>query len=108
MEYMNTKQDFTVDEANFPPARFAELLKKVRYIPLIDAGVSTRTDFAMSEGRSKNVFAKLNGTDYVAEVWPGSVHFVDFLHPNATKYWMKMLGILYSKIKFSGIWLDMN
>jgi alpha-glucosidase (family GH31 glycosyl hydrolase) len=36
------------------------------------------------------------------------VHFVDFLHPNATEYWVKMLGVLYSKIKFSGIWLDMN
>jgi len=35
-----------------------------------------------------NVFAKLDGTDYYAEVWPGGVHFVDFLHPNATEYWM--------------------
>jgi len=83
-------------------------MKKVRYVPIVDSGVSLMTTFAISEGRNKNVFAKLKNVDYVAEVWPGSVHFVDFLHPNATDYWIKMLGVLYDKVKFSGIWLDMN
>jgi len=25
--------------------------------------------------------------DYLATVWPGKVNFVDFLHPNANRYW---------------------
>jgi len=47
-------------------------------------------------------------TPYVGKVWPGSTTFVDFFHPNATKYWVDMLDRLYQKVKFSGIWLDMN
>lgn len=45
---------------------------------------------------------------FVAEVWPGQVHFPDFLHPNITAFWTNQLARLYEKIQFSGIWLDMN
>jgi alpha-glucosidase (family GH31 glycosyl hydrolase) len=44
----------------------------------------------------------------VGAVWPGDTTFVDFLHPNASKYWEDMLGILYQKVQFDGVWLDMN
>lgn len=47
-------------------------------------------------------------TPYVGKVWPGSTTFVDFFHPNSTQYWVDMLDRLYQKVKFSGIWLDMN
>jgi len=30
------------------------------------------------------------------------------MNPNATSYWSDMLNMLYSKVKFSGVWLDMN
>ena len=46
--------------------------------------------------------------EYIAKVWPGSVHFVDYLHPNASKFWQNQLNRLYEKVPFSGIWLDMN
>ena len=39
---------------------------------------------------------------------PGRTTFVDFFHPNASQYWQDMLNTLYQKVKFSGIWLDMN
>jgi alpha-glucosidase len=32
---------------------------------------------------------------YVGEVWPGKVYFVDYLHPNASKFWQNQLGRLY-------------
>lgn len=41
-------------------------------------------------------------------VWPGAVAYVDFFHPDSKEYWKSMLEILYKKVKFSGIWLDMN
>lgn len=88
--------------------RFEKLLEDVRYIPIIDAGVSIDTDFAMEAGKKMDVFIKKNGDNYLANVWPGDVHFVDFLHPNSTEYWMSMLDVLYNKVKFSGLWLDMN
>ena len=45
---------------------------------------------------------------HVGKVWPGSTTFVDFFHPNASQYWQDMLDRLYQKVKFSGVWLDMN
>ena len=51
---------------------------------------------------------KLNGRNYMGKVWPGSTSFVDFLHPNASICWNKMFDLLYNKIPFSGVWLDMN
>jgi len=47
-------------------------------------------------------------TPFIGKVWPGATGFVDFFSPNATQYWSDMLQKLYSKVKFSGIWLDMN
>jgi alpha-glucosidase (family GH31 glycosyl hydrolase) len=40
---------------------------------------------------------------YVGKVWPEATTFVDFFHPNSTKYWSDMLGKLYSKLEFSGV-----
>jgi len=36
------------------------------------------------------------------------VYFPDFFNPNTDKYWSEMFEILYQKVPFSGIWLDMN
>lgn len=44
----------------------------------------------------------------MGKVWPGYTSFVDFLHPSADSYWSEMFDILYNKIAFSGVWLDMN
>jgi alpha-glucosidase (family GH31 glycosyl hydrolase) len=41
-------------------------------------------------------------------VWPGATVFVDFFHPNASLFWTEWLDVLYKKIAFSGVWLDMN
>ena len=40
--------------------------------------------------------------------WPGKTVFPDFLHPDTSSYWQEGLRRLYEKVKFSGIWLDMN
>lgn len=45
---------------------------------------------------------------YTGEVWPGKVHFVDFLHPQAGPFWKSQLHRLYDQVKFSGLWVDMN
>lgn len=34
--------------------------------------------------------------------------FVDWFHPNATNYWVRMLNNFRKSYNFSGIWLDMN
>ena len=65
----------------------------------------------MEKGKASDVFLKspsLHNSNYVASVWPGKVHFVDYLHPNASEYWESQLDRLYQLIPFSGVWLDMN
>ena len=87
----------------------AKLLQKYRYIPIIDAGIKT-SGSAYEEGlrRQTYVMNPDGKTPYVGKVWPGSTTFVDFFHPNATQYWVDMLNKIYEKVKFSGVWLDMN
>jgi len=41
-------------------------------------------------------------------VWPGDVYFPDFLHPNASAYWLDQLIAFHSVLAFDGVWLDMN
>ena len=55
---MHDKQDFTLDQYNFPVNKFNELLKDVRYIPIIDAGISIKTGFAMEKGKQLDIFMK--------------------------------------------------
>jgi len=102
-------EDFTIDEERFPLNRMKAITDKYRYIPIIDAGIKT-SGSAYEEGLSRGVYIKdgSGSKPYVGKVWPGSTTFVDFFHPNATKYWQEMLDRLYTKVKFSGVWLDMN
>ncbi|MFM7858647.1 MAG: TIM-barrel domain-containing protein [Flammeovirgaceae bacterium] len=78
-------------------------------MPIIDAGIKNSGP-AFEEGLKRNVYITMpdGKTPYVGKVWPGATTFVDFFHPNSTQYWVDMLDKLYQKVKFSGIWLDMN
>jgi alpha-glucosidase (family GH31 glycosyl hydrolase) len=86
-----------------------KILENYRYIPIIDAGIKN-SGSAYEEGLKRGVYIKdaNQSGPYVGRVWPGSTTFVDFFHPNATKYWQDMLNNLYQKVQFSGVWLDMN
>jgi alpha-glucosidase (family GH31 glycosyl hydrolase) len=104
-------QDFTINETRFPLEPMRRLLKdyNLHYIPIIDAGVAIGDNRAYKEGIEQDIFIKnTSGLPLQGQVWPGAVHYVDYLHPNSTKYWGDMLSMLYQKIHFSGIWLDMN
>ena len=119
---MDKKAIFTVDRNAYAPEKVRKLLnsKNLHYIPLIDVGVSTADQVAMNKGKEMNVFLKDSaegqkyntqrkpGNPYLAKVWPGLVHFVDYLHPNSSLFWESQLDRLYQEIPFSGVWLDMN
>ena len=42
------------------------------------------------------------------QVWPGAVHFPDFLNPKAEQWWLDMIADFYEKVPFDGLWVDMN
>jgi len=109
IDYMIDYEDFTIDESRFPLDKMKDILSKYRYIPIIDAGIKNSGP-AYEEGLKRQVYVMdaSGKKPYVGRVWPGSTTFVDFYHPGSIQYWSDMLNNLYGKIKFDGIWLDMN
>ena len=113
IDYMIDKEIFTIDENRYPCDKMKELTTKhkKKWVPIIDPGVkimNTRGPGA-NVGVERDIFIKnLNGQNLVGSVWPGRVHFPDFFNPNAEKYWLDMMDIVYQKVPFAGIWLDMN
>lgn len=82
--------------------------QRYRWIPIIDAGIKASGSI-YEEGLRRNVYIRdPSGEPYMGKVWPGDTTFVDFFHPNATQFWIDMLDLLYKKIPFDGLWLDMN
>lgn len=89
--------------------RLRSITDRYKYIPIIDAGIKVGEGIGYTEGKRRGVFIKdANGSEFQGKVWPGVTTYVDFFHPNASSYWSYMLNVLYNKVKFSGIWLDMN
>jgi alpha-glucosidase (family GH31 glycosyl hydrolase) len=93
IDYMDSYQDFTLDPVNFPPNEVAEFIAKEKgegrkAICLIDPGI--KVDPALKsfrDGIEMGIFMKdIEGKEYKGEVWPGATHFIDFFHPNVTKY----------------------
>ena len=87
----------------------AKIISEYHYIPIVEPSIRNGQGYAFEEGTKRNVFIKdAEGQDQIGKVWAGEVLFTDYFHPNATDYWMDMLEHLYSKVEFSGTWLDMN
>ncbi len=117
IDYMDDRNDFTVDEENFAGlGDFVDGLHQdgLHYVVIIDPGVSG----AQPPGsyrpydRLLQMGAQLrNSTNqtFVGRVWNrGSTVFPDFTHPRATDYWAEMLGGLHEQVAIDGAWIDMN
>ena len=112
IDYMESYKDFTINEKAFPKfEKFVEEMKKehVRLIPIIDAGVKIEKGYDVyEEGVKNNYFCKdKDGKDFVGAVWPGKVHFPDFLNEDARKWFGKKYKFLLDK-GIEGFWNDMN
>lgn len=81
-------------------------------MPIVDPGVGVKQTASLpySEGVKNDIFMRSpsDGKYYLGKVWPGWVHFVDFLHPNAHEYWKNMLEKFKTNLPYDGLWLDMN
>lgn len=112
IDYMKGYRNFTVDEKAYPEfASFVEEMKEkqIHLVPIIDAGVKAEEGyFVDDEGVEHNYFVKNeDGTDFVGTVWPGEVHFPDFMKPEAREWF----GDHYKFLLDQGIdafWNDMN
>ena len=99
IDYMERYKDFTVDEERFPDLKglAADMQAEgIHLVPIIDAGVKIEDGYSVyEEGVEKNYFCKnAEGGDFVGAVWPGRVHFPDFLQPEARDWFGKKYAVL--------------
>ncbi len=112
IDYMERYKDFTINEDSFPDfPEFVEEMKEqgIHLVPIIDAGVKIEEGYDVyEEGVEKNYFCKMeDGSDFVAGVWPGRVHFPDMLNEEARKWFGGKYRFLLEK-GIDGFWNDMN
>ena len=112
IDYMERYKDFTVDTKRFPNLKgLATDMKEqgIHLVPIIDAGVKIEDGYDVyEEGVQNNYFCKnAEDGDFVGAVWPGRVHFPDFLQPKARDWFGKKYAVLTEQ-GIDGIWNDMN
>ncbi|MGL4773089.1 MAG: TIM-barrel domain-containing protein [Clostridium sp.] len=112
IDYMEDFKDFTLNKESFK--NFKVLVSDlkamgIKIIPIIDAGVKIEKGYFVYEEGVKNNYFVLDekGKPYVGAVWPGKVHFPDFLNDEARKWF----GLKYKELTDMGVigfWNDMN
>ena len=112
LDYMDDYKDFSLSDERFKDfdkltGRLKE--KGVKIIPIIDAGVKLEEGYDIyDEGIEHDYFTvDKDGKPFVAAVWPGKVHFPDFLNSDARVWFGKKYKILTDK-GVEGFWNDMN
>ncbi len=112
IDYMKDYKDFTTDEDAFP--KFESFVKEmqdegIHLIPIIDAGIKIEEGYDVyEEGKANGYFCKKeDGSDIVCGVWPGEVHFPDFLNTKCREWFGAKYDFLISK-GIDGFWNDMN
>lgn len=112
IDYMEQYKDFTVDKKRFPDLKkLIEELKRehIHLVPIIDAGVKIEAGYqTYEEGIEAGHFCKKeDGTEFVAGVWPGKVHFPDVLKKEAREWFGNGYKELI-ELGIDGFWNDMN
>ncbi len=112
IDYMEDFKDFTISDERFDDfENFVKEMKSkhIRLIPIIDAGVKIEEGYDVyEEGVDKGFFCTdSEGKPFVAAVWPGRVHFPDFLNPQARQWFGSKYHRLLEK-GIDGFWNDMN
>lgn len=112
IDYMESYKDFSIDKSRFPDLKgLVQEMKEehIHLVPIIDAGVKIEPGYQVyEEGCEKGYFCKEeDGTEFVAGVWPGQVHFPDFLNPDAGRWFGEHYRCLLD-CGIDGFWNDMN
>ncbi|UPX15643.1 Alpha-glucosidase [Ascochyta rabiei] len=118
IDYMDARQDFTLDPERFPLAKMKELVSTLhsrdqRYVLILDPGVHAFEEVeTYKRGHDLDIFLKAaDGTDLLGVQWPGAVAWPDWFHPNAQKWWTDEVLSFFdadSGVNIDGIWVDMN
>lgn len=112
IDYMDEFKNFTVNEELFKDFdSFASKVKKegIRLVPIIDAGCKIEKGYDVYEEGIKNNYycVDKDNKPFVGAVWPGKVHFPDFLNKDARLWFGSKYKFLTDK-GIEGFWNDMN
>lgn len=111
IDYMERFKDFTIHPERFPDMKkLVETLKKehIHLVPIIDAGVKVEKGYSVyEEGVEKGYFCEGEEGIFTTGVWPGFVHFTDFMNPEASKWFGNQYKTLF-EMGIEGFWNDMN
>eukprot|EP00850_Spirogloea_muscicola_P000513 SM000002S05593 [mRNA] locus=s2:1149104:1151597:+ [translate_table: standard] len=123
IDSMHDWKDFTLDPVNFPEAGMREFVDKLHqeeqhFIVIIDpvtmklglAGIKVEKGYpAYERGLAEGVFIlDRQGAPYLGQVWPGPVHYPDFLHPATEGYWAREIVEFHGRLPFDALWIDTN
>lgn len=113
-DHTDGKKDFTLNPTNYPRPKLLAFLEKIhsigmKYIVINDPGISINSSYGVYQrGIANDVFIKYEGEPYIAQVWPGAVHFPDFLNPKTVSWWGDEIRRFHDLAPIDGIWIDMN
>ncbi len=109
IDAMDGKRVFTLDPVHYPLSEMQAFVEKLhgngqKWIPIIDPGIKIDSEYtAYTQGLEQDVFIKdVTGEPYVGSVWPGPVHFPDFLAPKGVRYWIAQIATFFKMIAFDG------
>lgn len=119
IDYMVKYRNWELDSERYPLDQTQTFLKEIhalniQFIPIIDGGVGVADSgvySAYDDGLKRDIFIKsayYDNKPALGKVWPGDAVFVDWFHPDASKYWQDQFQAFHNKFAFDGIWLDMN
>ncbi|KAJ8570140.1 hypothetical protein K7X08_006717 [Anisodus acutangulus] len=113
-DHMDGKKDFTLNPVNYPGPKLRAFLEKIHaegmhYIVINDPGIGVNKSYGTYQrGIANDVFIKYESKPFLAQVWPGAVHFPDFLNPKTVEWWGDEIRRFHELAPIDGLWIDMN
>ncbi|CAF0869288.1 unnamed protein product [Adineta steineri] len=125
IDYFHNRLDFTFDPINFKDIpEYIDWLHAngMKFITMLDPAIDTEAkDYPVyTEGQKADIWMKwperrnlqfheTNDRKILGYVWPdGKTAFPDFFYPPTSDWWRTQILEYHNKIKFDGIWIDMN
>ena len=115
-DYTENNIPFKINTENFTSTGMNELNTwlndlNVKYIVIIDEGISTIDYPPFEEGKRMDIFVRQNSkSDEIVKTrsYYGESTFINYFHQNASMYWENILERMRKKLNFVGIALTSN